>query len=256
MRTTTGTETGGRTVRRVLAAALLLVAAGCGGSDRQGAVGGAPLLTPAEADGRAGLVAVQGFLWARPGDNVFRLCDAVLESFPPQCGEPAVAVTGLDVTGIAGIEFSQNVFWAEGVRARGDLADGTLAAEAVELSSSDDVTGISFRLVVPVEATAGPLDFVAYVTNGALAPTDLRFPDGQSAEVILALPDTGAEVFRWSSGRTFDQAVRDVVLQPGESRRFVLSTESLGLEPGVYDLTTRLTAEPPTPAAEGRLVVR
>lgn len=242
-------------MRRLLVA-LVLVATACGGGDRQGAVGGAPLLTPAEAEGREGRVAVQGFLWARPGDGVFRLCDAVLESFPPQCGTPAVEVTGLDVTGIAGIEFSANVFWAEGVRARGTLSADGLAVEAIELNSRDDSSGLGFRLVIPVEVDPDGVEFVVLVTNTSGADLGLRFSDGQSAEVVLRDPESGTVVFTWSDGRSFDQAVRNETLQPGETRRFVLEQADLGLAAGVYDLAAQLTASPTPPPALGRIVVR
>ncbi|MCP4247745.1 MAG: hypothetical protein GY778_11915, partial [bacterium] len=112
--------------RTFLMAGLLLATAACGSGDRQGAVGGAPLLTPTEAEGRSGLVAVQGFFWARPADGRFRLCEAALESFPPQCGEPAVELTETDVAGSAGVHRDQNAFRAGHARVRGELADGSL----------------------------------------------------------------------------------------------------------------------------------
>ena len=241
---------------RPLIALALLVLAACGSSDRQGAVGGAPLLTPAEAEGRDGLVAVQGFLWARPGDGVFRLCEASLESFPPQCGEPAVDLTGVDLTEIAGIDFSQNVFWAEQVRARGELAAERLVVEAIELNSKDPATGLSYRLIMPVEVSPGSTGFVALLTNSSVVPVELRFSSGQSADVILTDPATATVVYRWSDGRSFDQAIRDLTLQPGETARYVLDGEDLDLAAGAYDLESRLTASPAPGVARGRAVVR
>lgn len=243
-------------MKRAMIVLLLLAATGCGGGDRQGALGGAPLLSPAEAEGREGRVAVQGFLWARPGDGVFRICEAALESFPPQCGMPAIDVTGLDVTEIAGIDFSQNIFWADGVRARGELSSGRLDIEAVELNAKDDASGIAFRLVVPIETDGGGVDFVVLVTNSSPVPVSLTFPDGQSAEVVLRDPETNSAVFTWSDGRSFDQAVRTVSLEPGETRRYVLEQADLALAAGVYDLVAQLTASPAPPTALGRLVVR
>jgi hypothetical protein len=243
-------------MKRSLIALLLLAAAGCGGGDRQGAIGGAPLLTPGEAEGRNGLVAIQGFLWARPADGDFRLCETALESFPPQCGEPAIVLGGVDVTQIAGIDFSQNVFWADGVRARGELTDDTLAVEAIELNSTDEASGLRFRMLVPIEVAAGPVDFVALVTNGSPEPAGLRFTNGQSADVVLRDTETGATVYSWSAGRGFDEAIRDLTVEPGETLRFVLDEAALPLEPGVYDLAGELTGSPAPPAVLGRLVVR
>ena len=242
-------------MKRALALVVLLLAAGCGGGDRQGAVGGAPLLTPAEAQERSGLVAVQGFLWARPGEGDSRLCEASLESFPPQCGEPAIALTDIDLTQIAGIEFGQNVFWAESVRVRGQAEDGTLAVEAIELSSQDAASGLAFRMLVPIEASGGSVDFVGLLTNGSAAPVELRFSSGQSAEVVLRDVETGQILYTWGSGRDFTEAIREPTLQPGETLRFVLEEPDLPLEPGVYDLAGELTGSPAPPVVLGRLVV-
>lgn len=242
--------------RLTLIVGLLVLMTACGRGDRQGAVGGAPLLTPAEAEGRSGTVAVQGFLWARPTEGRFRLCEAALESFPPQCGEPAVEVTGIDLTEIAGVSFGENTFWADAVRARGTLADGELSVDAVELNRRDTATGLSFRVVVPVEVGDNSVDFVALVTNSSTGPADLRFLTGQSAEVTLEDPATGETVYQWSAGRSFDQAVRDVTLAAGETLRFVLDEPDLGLAGGAYDLSAQLTASPAPGTVVGRLVVR
>ena len=243
-------------MKRALVAVLVLVAVGCGSDDRQGAVGGAPLLTPSEAQDRDGRVAVQGFFWARPGDDDFRLCGAVLESFPPQCGEPSIRVTGVDVTTIAGIEFGQNVFWAEEVRARGELAEGTLDVEAIELNGIDPASGLAFRIVIPIEIPIGPIDFVALVTNTSSTTAELRFSDGQSADITLTDPEEPGFVYRWSDGRAFDQAVRTLEIAPGETVRFVLDEPDFNRESAVLDLEGRLTGSPAPPVVFGRLVVR
>ena len=243
-------------VRALLVLCLLLVSAGCGAGDREGAVGGAPLLTPDEAQGRDGIVAVQGFLWARPGDNSFRLCEAALESFPPQCGEPAIELTGVDVTTIAGVDFSQNVFWADGIRARGDLADGVLTVEAIELGAHDPATGLSFRILVPVELSPGSSDFVALLTNSSAGPVGLRFTNGQSADVTLSDVETGAKLYQWSAGRGFDDAIRETTIEPGETLRFPLLETKIDLEPGAYDLVGAFSGSPSPGTIRGRAVLR
>lgn len=242
--------------RTLLVVCLLLAAAACGSDDRRGAIGGAPLLTPDEAQGRDGVVAVQGFLWARPGDDRFRLCEAALESFPPQCGEPAVELTGVDVTTIAGVDFGQNVFWADGIRARGQLADGVLAVDAIELNTHDEATGLSFRVLVPVELSPGGSDFVALVTNSATAPVGLRFTNGRSADVTLSDIGTGAQLYQWSAGRGFDEAIREVMIEPGETLRFPLLEDEIDLEPGAYDLVGVFSGTPSPGTVRGRAVIR
>ena len=242
--------------RLALGAVLLLLAAACGSGDREGAVGGAPLLTPDEAQGRDGLVAVQGFLWTRPADGQFRLCDAVLESFPPQCGEPAIDVTGLDVTEIAGIDFSQNIFWAEGVRARGQLSEGVLAVEEIELNVKDSGNGLIYRLVLPVEVTPGAISFVALLTNSSSVPVEVRFTSGQSADISLFDVETGDSVYTWSATRSFAQAIREETIEPGQTLRFVLDESALVLPAGPYDVQSSLTSSSSPGLVRGRLVVR
>ncbi len=240
----------------VLVAVMAVVAGACGAGDRQGAVGGAPLLTPSEAQDRDGVVAVQGFLWARPGDGQYRLCDSALESFPPQCGDPAVELAGLDVTGVAGIDFSQNVFWADGVRARGQLADGTLTIEEIELNKRDSRNGLTYRLLVPIETLSESAEFVALLTNSSSVPISVRFNSGQSADVTLLDVETGQVVYTWSASRSFDQATREETIQPGETLRFVLSGADFDLPAGVYDVQSALTSPASPGIVLGRIVVR
>jgi hypothetical protein len=71
-----------------LAVVLALAATGCGGEDGP--------LTPEEARDASGEVTVEGALIAIEGEPV-RMCSAILESYPPQCGEPSLEVRGLDL---------------------------------------------------------------------------------------------------------------------------------------------------------------
>jgi hypothetical protein len=68
--------------------AFALAATGCGGGDGP--------LTPEEASDASGEVTVEGSLIAIDGEPV-RMCSAILESYPPQCGEPSLEVQGLDL---------------------------------------------------------------------------------------------------------------------------------------------------------------
>lgn len=90
---------------KALAAVLLLLAASCGAGDRP--------LSVAEARDRDGTVEVEGYLIERAGE--LRLCEAILESFPPQCGEPSLRVEG---TSLSPSE--------ERVTLLGEIEDGTL----------------------------------------------------------------------------------------------------------------------------------
>lgn len=58
-------------------------------------------------------VSVQGLLY---GDSSgIRLCGAVMESFPVQCGEPSVELAGVDIATISGTTTDQGITWREGV---------------------------------------------------------------------------------------------------------------------------------------------
>ena len=75
-----------------------------------------------ERDGR---VRVRGTLIA--GAREVRLCSAILESHPPQCGEPSLRVRGLDLVGVSNMEQAKGVGWTRrDVTLAGELEDGVL----------------------------------------------------------------------------------------------------------------------------------
>jgi hypothetical protein len=114
-------------VRAAAAAAAVLLAAGCGGSDGSG--------TPAEPRGPLtveealrseadGPLRVRGTLIVQ--DDV-RLCSAILESHPPQCGQPSLRVVGLDFLGVSNMEQAKGVRWtSREVTLVGEVEDGVL----------------------------------------------------------------------------------------------------------------------------------
>jgi hypothetical protein len=83
----------------------VLVLAGCGGDADEPQTGSAPApsagapvpggglsVQQAIASDLDGPLMVRGYLIERDGE--LRLCDAILESSPPQCGEPSLRVEG------------------------------------------------------------------------------------------------------------------------------------------------------------------
>jgi len=68
------------------------------------------------------------------------------------------------------------------------------------------------------------------VSNADDQPVDLRFRDACRADVAV-LAD-GEELWRWSDGRMFTQAVEESQLNPGESATFEF--EWPDAEPGRY----------------------
>lgn len=52
---------------------------------------------------------VNGMLHVQRGE--VRLCTALLESYPPQCGVPSIVVRGLNLTHVAGLTENQGIQW-------------------------------------------------------------------------------------------------------------------------------------------------
>ncbi|HEY5663162.1 MAG TPA: hypothetical protein VIS05_03910 [Ilumatobacter sp.] len=107
-----------RDVRRLAVVAMLGAAllVACGDADpRFDTPPDAPPIDVAQLVARSAdtAIAVQGFVIDRDGTT--RLCAAVMESYPPQCGEPAVELVGLDLTALPAVHTEQGVTWQEWV---------------------------------------------------------------------------------------------------------------------------------------------
>ena len=102
---------------------LALAASGCGGDDSP--------LTPEEARDASGEVTVEGALIAIEGEPV-RMCSAILESYPPQCGQPSLEVRGLDLDALdlastrPGDEVTRARWSDRPIRVTGTVEDGLL----------------------------------------------------------------------------------------------------------------------------------
>jgi hypothetical protein len=77
------------------------------------------------------------------------------------------------------------------------------------------------------------------VENTGETATELTFADGGRAD--CAVFDGDAELWRWSSGRLFTQAVEHDRIEPGGSREFTFEWEPTG--PGEYVARGELRAE-------------
>ena len=88
-----------------------------------GAPGDGPGLTVAEALTHGptdDLVTVTGALFI-DADGTVRLCDAIAESFPPQCGGDRIVVEGLDLDDIDDIQEENGVRWSESITLLGSV---------------------------------------------------------------------------------------------------------------------------------------
>jgi hypothetical protein len=63
-------------------------------------------------------------------EGTTRICSAILESFPPQCGEPSLVVEGWDIDSDERAQTEGQVTWVEDVELAGTISDGTLHAAA------------------------------------------------------------------------------------------------------------------------------
>jgi hypothetical protein len=82
-----------------------------------------PGLSVAEALGHQAtddLVTVTGALFVGP-DGTVLLCDAIAESFPPQCGGQRIVVEGLDLSVVRNLQTEGDVSWAENVTLFGSV---------------------------------------------------------------------------------------------------------------------------------------
>ena len=179
-----------------LSTAVVLIVAGCGGSDGDTA---RPMVAPAEiADLEDGTeVATQGFLIAT-GET--RLCELPAESFPPQCGGGSVLLDDLDVESVVAL---QTVPDSQGVQISwttyplavgGTVEDGVLVATEVAGPVYEAIEdGLRVRLLpAQTSSVPDPLNtgedvwWAIDVTNTGDGPVPLTFTSGQRAEVTIS----------------------------------------------------------------------
>lgn len=118
-------------MRALVLVLTVLLLTGCStGEDGAEPAGNTPvgkgILTVAEAI-HAGdqPVKVRGFVLVGT-DGVTRICEALAESYPPQCGRPSLKVEGANVESLKGVQSAQGVTWTDEVTLRGALKDGVL----------------------------------------------------------------------------------------------------------------------------------
>jgi hypothetical protein len=67
---------------------------------------------------------VNGNIWAE-GDNVY-FCDAVAESYPPQCAGVRLEVVGIKLAEVDGLQRVGDIAWSERTQLLGVVADGKI----------------------------------------------------------------------------------------------------------------------------------
>ncbi len=184
-----------------------------------------------------------------------RLCGTVLESYPPQCGDPFVVLDGLDAENVVGLSSPEDPTFAPITWTDFPLTIvGTVKAGSIEVSDIDQPLYTSepdedlfVRLGVnaPAGLTAGELVWWSLdITNTTSAPTTLVFTSGKQADVTLT-DESGGMAYQWSEDMMFIQSISSVDLAPGATFSAVLSGE-LTVPAGEYAIEGFFT----TPMAE------
>lgn len=191
-------------------------------------------------------VKVEGHLLAT--DQKALLASALLESYPPQPGGATITLADLDTGLLVGLSSTAGqpdfarVTWSDfPVVLEGTVKDGVLAVEKTPpvVDTATAEVRVRFSPTGGALMGGGPVWWVFDVTNLTSAPLPITFPTGQMGEVVLSRE--GAELYRWSDGRSFIQAMTVDALQPGVARAIVLN-DQVALTPGVYDVVAKVTA--------------
>jgi len=101
--------------------------------------------------------------------------------------------------------------------------------------------------------TGQPVTWVLELEHRGDAAVVLRFGSGQDGDVVLLRGEE--EIYRWSEGMLFTQAIRCRTVQAGGRVVFELRGEVLDVEPGDYTLRATLSSEPAPPPAEKPITV-
>lgn len=87
--------------------------------------------------------------------------------------------------------------------------------------------------------TGDEVSFKLVIRNSGPDTVEFQFRSGQKAEFVVYA--NGEEIWRWSDGRMFSQALESEHLHPGEEVRYSGTWENPN--PGQYQVEAELTAE-------------
>ncbi|MDQ1514506.1 MAG: hypothetical protein QOE80_336 [Actinomycetota bacterium] len=90
--------------------------------------------------------------------------------------------------------------------------------------------------------TGRPVTWRLEVENRGHEAVTLRFSSSKEGDVALRQGDR--EVYRWSAGRLFSQALRELPLGPGAKHTFSLEDRGLTVPAGAYELAGELASDP------------
>lgn len=188
---------------------------------------------------------VTGFVFVDSDGS--HICQTLLESYPPQCGDPSVDLLDLQPDSVVALMSPNDptlapVQWTDypATVSGATHEAGLLQVEVVDPVHEAFSAGLILRVAdlgMPVEdPVTWPFDFTNRTANDVV----LTFTDGQRVEVTLS--DDSGEVYRWSNGMFFSQAIEETTLAAGASLPFVLRGEPTGLPAGNYFAKAWITA--------------
>jgi hypothetical protein len=127
--------------------------------------------------------------------------------------------------------------------ARGSFSRDDAAATTKHRSTKTvDALGTTLDVnVVGKDVNDESVSFALHVGNNTQKMIELRFPNGQTHEFVV-LDESGKEVWRWSRGRMFTQAIRNKLLKGREETVFEERWSTKGLR-GTYTAIATLRSE-------------
>lgn len=217
----------------VLAGVVVLVLAACAQSD-----GG----EPAEPE----RVEAVGALFIETDGT--KVCSAVAESYPPQCGgdrtflldlrpNAVVALMSPSDPTFAPVSWTDYALRVSGIETEAGLTNVELADPVYSTTGDGFLLRVADLGVRPGEPVIFPMD----LTNVTDTATDLTFFNGQRAEVVFE--DGSDEVYRWSAGMMFTQSIESITVEAGSTVPYVLTGEPIDLPPGDYTARAWVTAD-------------
>lgn len=138
---------------------------------------------------------------------------------------------------LAAIPLVVAVLLAASACGRGGEADNPVVLEP------NQEKGLTLTLThtEPLRAKA-PVTWTLGVRNAGPEHVSLTFSSGQRGDVVLL--QGGAERYRWGMGKAFTQAFAEMSLAPGQGESFELKDDTLGVEPGQYEMVASLKSQP------------
>ena len=177
-----------------------------------------------------------------------KLCSAVAESYPPQCGGDRTYLLDLRPNTVVALMSPSDptfaaVTWTDyTLRVTGVGADeGLTNVELGDPVYSATGDGLLLRAADLGIRVGQPVVFPIDLTNVTDTATDLTFFSGQRAEIVFE--DASDEVYRWSTDLMFAQSIETITIEAGATVPYVVTGEPIDLPTGDYTAKAWVTAD-------------